>query len=742
MMVDKDSSSVSSDKSGNGNAGDIVLPSFTDQDRELAQAALSDFNNGNYGACLQSLTKLEATCGQDLKLGHNKAVVEYYKSELRKTNQFKKSFDALCSQAHINFEDTSSLEDVDHCIFYFNHSIRLFHLKQYATAFDLISKVFSLIEPMEESLAQKVSLLLLELLLQTHQPEKALPHISYIEQQFSSVSTLPVGKLAVEKDVKNLDRVEKEKNVESIEFESDPAKLRLLHFKIRCFLKTHQLSAARKELYLISSIKNNLPSIFLRANLQYLSGNYRRAMRVLNTVSENIQSFKDIGEHIPALYYNNMGCIHHYIAKPNLSTFYLKKALTEEEEAMKALASENDGSNGLPLYTLGSNHNIEIKHNLGIALLHAGRPGQAFDLLVDAVRVYHMNARLWLRLAECCIMVYKKSNSEDFNIAQRRQDMVQGVVGNGIHKKIILSPQLAREVNSHGEEISSAIPSTSLQFASLCLRNALSLLNEYTASLKNGNAEAPSSLRLAGPHLGGLQGLASGLNMAGAGLGGLGSSGSSLGFGPGGVTKAPVHKTCYAAPSSPLSETEVESLRCSVLVNSAYVALCLGDYIMALKHAQDLLAQPKLSGTHKLLGHLYAAEAFLMCNKISDAIDHLNPENIKDVNLEYPGQTELDKEQANDPDKDAEESRRNLQNWCPNKLGTARAVLQYNLAVAFATRGELDKAGETLKRVFSARGPECEVPTHVVMLALYLELQLGHSDVSRSIVRQHCPQYK
>ena len=50
---------------------------------------------------------------------------------------------------------------------------------------------------------------------------------------------------------------------------------------------------------------------------------------------------RDIGEHLPALYYNNMGCVHHYIAKPNLSTFYLQKALVEEEEAMKALVIEN-----------------------------------------------------------------------------------------------------------------------------------------------------------------------------------------------------------------------------------------------------------------------------------------------------------------------------------------------------------------------------------------------------------------
>ena len=40
--------------------------------------------------------------------------------------------------------------------------------------------------------------------------------------------------------------------------------------------------------------------------------------------------------------------------------------------------------------------------------------------------------------------------------------------------------------------------------------------------------------------------------------------------------------------------------------------------------------------------------------------------------------------------------------WFPNTLATAGAVIQYNLAVAFAIRGELDKAGETLKQVRSA----------------------------------------
>lgn len=45
--------------------------------------------------------------------------------------------------------------------------------------------------------------------------------------------------------------------------------------------------------------------------------------------------------------------------------------------------------------------------NMGISLLHARKPEEAFDCLIEAVQTYHMNPRLWLRLAECCIMTHK-----------------------------------------------------------------------------------------------------------------------------------------------------------------------------------------------------------------------------------------------------------------------------------------------------------------------------------------------
>lgn len=60
---------------------------------------------------------------------------------------------------------------------------------------------------------------------------------------------------------------------------------------------------------------------------------------------------------------------------------------------------------------LGVNRRHEILYNLGIQLLFSGRPVVAFDCLVEAVQIYHTNPRLWLRLAECCIVAFQLVSS-------------------------------------------------------------------------------------------------------------------------------------------------------------------------------------------------------------------------------------------------------------------------------------------------------------------------------------------
>lgn len=94
--------------------------------------------------------------------------------------------------------------------------------------------------------------------------------------------------------------------------------------------------------------------------------------------------------------------------------------------------------------------------------------------------------------------------------------------------------------------------------------------------------------------------------------------------------------------------TIIESfnLKISVLAASAYVSLCLGDYVMSLEHAKSLLSFNKLPGAYKLLGNLYAAESLIFMDKISEALEYLKPENLQDLHtfISMPEVQEKDKE--------------------------------------------------------------------------------------------------
>lgn len=107
-----------------------------------------------------------------------------------------------------------------------------------------------------------------------------------------------------------------------------------------------------------------------------------------------------------------------------------------------------------------------------------------------------------------------------------------------------------------------AVPVATLEFASLCLRNAIVLLPSETIT-------SPVPVLLL----------------------------------PGGVQPPPPPPSPGPAPSSPLTPQETESLKNSVLIASAYVSLCLGDYVLTLEHAQTLLTQNRVSGAHRYLSN-------------------------------------------------------------------------------------------------------------------------------------------
>lgn len=108
------------------------------------------------------------------------------------------------------------------------------------------------------------------------------------------------------------------------------------------------------------------------------------------------------------------------------------------------------------------------------------------------------------------------------------------------------------------ESESYAVPVPSLEFASLCLRNAFLLL----PSLDTGTQPAPL-------------------------------------FVLPGITQPVLPPTPGPAPSNPLNADGIAELKSHILVTSAYVSLCLGDYIIALENSRTLLEQPRLSDGYK-----------------------------------------------------------------------------------------------------------------------------------------------
>ena len=63
---------------------------------------------------------------------------------------------------------------------------------------------------------------------------------------------------------------------------------------------------------------------------------------------------------------------------------------------------------GRPLQCLGMSSHFQLMYNMGTQLLHCGKALPAFECLIEAVQIYHINPHLWLRLAECCIMSYRE----------------------------------------------------------------------------------------------------------------------------------------------------------------------------------------------------------------------------------------------------------------------------------------------------------------------------------------------
>jgi hypothetical protein len=124
---------------------------------------------------------------------------------------------------------------------------------------------------------------------------------------------------------------------------------------------------------------------------------------------------------------------------------------------------------------------------------------------------------------------------------------------------------------------------------------------------------------------------------------------------------------------------------------------------------------------------LYAAEALLQLSRISEATDHLDPSNIQDI---------LFSDVATDSP--TEESKSGSKN--NDTVSSARTVFQFNMIVAFALRGELDKAESLLEKLWAEDRDRDRFGIRLQMLSLrmYIQLAKGNVERCRDLSIKHC----
>lgn len=677
-----------------------------DADREMASIAHQEFEDGKYGQCLATLRKLQFKRPQDLKVLHNISVVEYYCSNCKETETFRKNVLDICKQAHINMEDTDSLDDVDNSVLVYNQAVVLYHLHQYNAALHVLERVVQFLEPLDETLARNICLLLMDSYLNVYQPKRVSGFVPHMETSYFS-NNKSCGKTnQKEKDG------QKDENGDNCISEHFKRRFQLCKARLFATLKTSKACKREiKNLMSSGSGVQNISAFFLKSQLEYQRGNYRKALKLLHSAtmpSDISKYFQETGDCLPVLFYNNVGCIHFYMGKPHLGKFYTKKAIEEFENHKFSITDQSKLSdcplNSRPLYLLSLSTRYQLLYNLGVQCMQGQNFHEAFKYFMEVLRLYYSNPRLWLRIAECCIHIDKSNNMDEY-VECKKTPSIKIVIGSGPHRKLILNSSACDFYVDECKQFDLNEITPSLHFAMICLKNARALLPEHHPVSSSGifHTSLPGTLEE-------------------------------------GINASDENCNLSILPSTYMLGPEIISLRNSILVSSSYVSLCLGDVLMAHEYAKLLLSQPRVSSAHKFLAHLYNGEALLIMDRITEAIEHFNFQHENEIELAFPAnssevslkhQMRFDSK-LNEKNDDGSRPVGNIPNWFPNTIASAKFISHHNLAVAYAVREEWSKALECLQQI-STNGV---VPLQARNLLMYVQLLEGTADELHTFIKQ------
>lgn len=103
----------------------------------------------------------------------NKAVAEFYKSDFKRYEQFRQRLNELIGDVSSNNDDVIDIKDIAILIPLFNKSILLYQLRQPLAALKILLVLLRHLDLVEVTVAQRIGLLAINILLNLNQPRKA-----------------------------------------------------------------------------------------------------------------------------------------------------------------------------------------------------------------------------------------------------------------------------------------------------------------------------------------------------------------------------------------------------------------------------------------------------------------------------------------------------------------------------------------------------------------------------------------
>nr|XP_014284178.1 CCR4-NOT transcription complex subunit 10-like isoform X2 [Halyomorpha halys] len=121
---------------------------------------------------------------------------------------------------------------------------------------------------------------------------------------------------------------------------------------------------------------------------------------------------------------------------------------------------------------------------------------EAFFYLREAAQGMHRSPLVWLRLAECCILFYKRGQEGEFSVLKNGNLLANSKVGSGLSSKIVLNSKFCKDSGYPSSPQCYQGDGPSLGFASICLKNAYLLLPVGNNRLKQAVLAASSYVHL------------------------------------------------------------------------------------------------------------------------------------------------------------------------------------------------------------------------------------------------------